>query len=137
MTGQISPPDVRWKQRFQNFKKALAQLAEFESLGQLSKFEQQGFIKSFEYTFELAWNVIKDFYEAQGELGLQGSRDAFRLAFRRGLITEGDVWMAMIQSRIQTAHTHNEIAANEVVSAVRTEYLAQFEQLRAALEHQA
>lgn len=37
--------------------------------------EEQGLIKAFEYTYELPWNTMKDFYENQGETGLQGSRD--------------------------------------------------------------
>ena len=29
--------------------------------------EKQGLIQAFEYTHELAWNVMKDFFENQGE----------------------------------------------------------------------
>ena len=126
--------DVRWRQRFSNYKKALAQLQEFLDKGQLSKFEEQGLIKAFEYTFELAWNTIKDFYESQGETNLQDSRDAIRLAFKRGLIEQGDLWMDMIQSRIQTSHTYNEDAAREVVTAITHKYITLFRQLEHALE---
>ncbi|PWU21729.1 MAG: nucleotidyltransferase [Bdellovibrio sp.] len=129
MNGKTKSPDIRWKQRFTNFKKALNQLVEFQQKGELSKLEEQGFIKAFEYTFELSWNTIKDFYESQGEVGLQGSRDAFRLAFKRGLIENGETWMAMIQSRIQTAHTHNEASAQEVVRAIRKQYVPLFQKL--------
>ncbi|MGC8744755.1 MAG: nucleotidyltransferase substrate binding protein [Verrucomicrobiia bacterium] len=58
--------------------------------------EKQGLIQSFEYTYELAWNVLKDNLQMQGETDIHGSRDAIRLAFRRGLIDEGEVWMDMI-----------------------------------------
>ena len=61
-------PDIRWQQRFSNYKKALAQLSQFIVKGNLSRLEEQGLIKAFEYTFELAWNVIKDYYEYQGGL---------------------------------------------------------------------
>ncbi len=37
-----------------------------------------------------------------------GSRDAFRLACKRDLIEEGEVWMDMIMSRALTSHTYNE-----------------------------
>ena len=84
--------DIRWKQRFSNYRKALSQLRKFIDKGQLSDLEKQGLVKAFEYTYELAWNVIKDFYEAQGETNIQGSKDAFRLAFSRGLVRDGDVW---------------------------------------------
>ena len=84
--------DTRWQQRFSNYKKAFSQLELFYEKGKdLNHLEQQGLIKAFEYTYELAWNTIKDFYESQGESGIQGSRDAIRLAFRRALIQDGDV----------------------------------------------
>jgi len=42
--------DIRWKQRFSNYQKALAQLQKFIDKGNLSELEKQGLIKSFEYT---------------------------------------------------------------------------------------
>lgn len=91
-------------------------LSKFINKGQLSELEEQGLIQAFEYTYELAWNTIKDFYEHQGETGIQGSRDAIRLAFRRKLIAHGDVWMRMIQSRALTSLTYNEDTAQDIRS---------------------
>jgi nucleotidyltransferase substrate binding protein (TIGR01987 family) len=99
--------DIRWIQRFENICKALGQLSKFIEKKELSELEEQGLIQVVEYTYELAWNTIKDFYEHQGETGIQGSRDAIRLAFRRRLIENGDAWMRMIQSRALTSHTYN------------------------------
>lgn len=82
--------------------------------GTLSRLERQGLIKAFEYTYELAWNTMKDFHESQGETNIQGSKDAIRLAFRRGLIKDGDQWMNMVQSRIETSHTYNESTAQKL-----------------------
>ena len=57
---------IRWKQRFENFNKAFEQLKEFTEISELNKFEKQGFIQCFEYTFELAWKVLKDYLEYNG-----------------------------------------------------------------------
>ena len=122
--------DIRWIQRFDNFCKALNQLSKFIDKGHLSELEEQGLIQAFEYTYELAWNTIKDFYEHQGETGIQGSRDALRLAFRRGLVQDGEVWMKMIQSRALTSHTYNEDTAQQIASEVFNEYFHQFTKLR-------
>jgi nucleotidyltransferase substrate binding protein (TIGR01987 family) len=119
--------DVRWKQRFQNFSKAMAQLQKFIDKGEnLNELEEQGMIQAFEYTFELAWNLIKDYYEFQGASNIQGSRDAFRLAYNRGLISDGDTWMKMIESRTRTSHTYNEETADEIAQAVLQQYYQLF-----------
>lgn len=123
----MSRNDIRWIQRFSNFSKALAQLSEFITKGELNKFEEQGLIQSFEYNYELSWNVIKDFFEEQGEQSILGSKDAIRLAFRRGLIENGDVWMKMVKSRVLTSHTYNESTAKEVVCSIIHDFFPAFQ----------
>lgn len=125
----MMPNDLRWIQRFQNYSKVLTQLEEFIDKGELNKFEEQRLIQSFEYNYELAWNVIKDFYENQGETNIQGSRDAFRLAFKRGLIDNGEAWMDMIKSRVLTSHTYNLETAAEIVCKIREAYYELFKLL--------
>ncbi len=126
----MSAIDIRWIQRFNNFDKAVKQLTKFIEKGDLSELEQQGLIQSFEYNYELAWNTIKDFYENQGETGIQGSRDAIRMAFKRGLIINGDIWMKMIKSRILTSHTYNEAVADEITIDIFNIYYPEFLKLQ-------
>lgn len=119
------PQDIRWKQRFQNFRKALQTLrlaSELSSQRPLSELEQQGLIQGFEFTHELAWNVLKDYLEAQGYVGIIGSRNATREAFKVGLLKDGQAWMDMIQARNQTSHTYN----TELADDVAREILARF-----------
>ena len=127
---------IRWIQRFDNYKKALLQLDKTMVLlseRPLSELEEQGVIHVFEYNYELAWNVLKDFYEYQGEQGIQGSRDAIRTAFRRGLIVDGDIWMKMIKSRSLTSHTYNEEVTKEILRDIIDNYYAQFVGLKKTL----
>lgn len=126
--------DIRWKQRLDNYSKALRQLTRFVERGELNEFEQQGLIQCFEYTYELAWNSIKDVFEAQGEVGIIGSRDAFRLAFKRGLIENGETWMEMIKSRVLTSHTYNEDVADDISRKIVTLYYPEFIRLHLRLE---
>lgn len=126
--------DIRWHQRLANFDKALAELTEALALASsrpLSKLEQQGLIQTFKYNYELAWNCIKDFYEFQGETDIQGSRDAIRLGFSRGLLADGEIWMQMIKSRALTSHTYNQETANAVALAIRSQFYPAF----VALQH--
>lgn len=129
--------DVRWIQRFNNFKKAFSQLekgVELAKSTELSDLEKEGLIQRFEYTQELAWQTIKDFYEYLGETGIQGSRDAFQIAFNRGLIDNGKVFMESIKSRNKTVHTYNEETANEIFKEIVDEYYKAFLDLKVALE---
>ncbi len=133
-TGNImAKNDIRWIQRFANYRKALLQLSRFIEKGELNELEQQGLIQSFESNYELSWNTIKDFYESQGETNIQGSRDAIRLAFRRGLIENGEAWMEMIESRTLTSHTYNEDVAVAISRAINDRYYTEFMTLQKKL----
>ena len=127
--------DIRWVQRFSNYKKALSKLSEAISYINKNRKEEntildeiikEGLIQRFEYTYEIAWNVMKDFAFYQGNSNITGSRDAIRFAFSSGLIKNGSVWMEMIVSRIKTSHTYDEAIANAIFNKVITEYYNEF-----------
>lgn len=125
--------DIRWIQRFANYKKALASLKEFIDWGDLNKLEEQGLIQAFEYTYELAWNTLRDFLQDQGHQDITGSRDAFRRAFSVGIIDDGDKWMNMLKSRNQTSHTYNEATARDIVTEIKNSYYSMFCKLETRL----
>lgn len=121
----MKPQDIRWEQRLANYSMALAQLIRAVDLAgrrPLSELEQQGLIQAFEFTHELAWNVMKDYFAFQGDSSITGSRDAIRESFNKGLITDGEGWMEMIKSRNQSSHTYNQKVAGEIVDKVVTSY---------------
>jgi len=121
--------DVRWIQRFSNYVKALRQLESAVNEARsrkLTNLEKQGVIQAFEFTHESAWNVMKDYFKYQENSSIYGSRDATREAFSNGLIHNGDVWMNMIASRNKTSHTYNEETVEEIFSAIVTEYITAF-----------
>lgn len=128
--------DIRWHQRFQNFTAALAELTlDINILSQrkLTRIEERGLIQAFEFTYELAWNVIKDFFENQNEKDIYGSKDAIRLAFKRGLIENGQVWIDMSESRIVTVHTYNKALADHIAGKIIKQYYPEFVTLQKKL----
>lgn len=126
-------PDIRWQQRFANYRKALRQLQEFLEKTNLNKLEEQGLIKAFEYTYELGWNTLRDFLQYQGEQNLIGSRDTIRRSFATGLISDGHIWMDMLESRNSTSHTYNEPTAHHIANEIRHRYAPLFEELEETL----
>lgn len=134
--------DIRWEQRFSNYRNALKKLSEaieyvqeclknddfdsFEMNEVLDEIIKEGLIQRFEYTYEMAWNVMKDYAAYQGNTDIAGSRDAIRYAFSANIITNGDKWMDMIKSRIKTSHTYNEATADEIYWKIINEYHTEF-----------
>jgi nucleotidyltransferase substrate binding protein (TIGR01987 family) len=127
--------DIRWEQRFSNYQRALSQLRKFVDKGELSELEEQGLVKAFEYTYELAWNTLKDFLEYSGQTDIYGARDAIRKAFETGLIQDGENWMDMLKSRNQTSHTYNRETAEKICQAVVKVYYPLFSRLKEKLEN--
>lgn len=122
--------DVRWKQRFSNYMRALSQLEKFIDKGNLNELEEQGLIQAFEFTHELAWNVMKDYFVYQGNILITGSRDATREAFQKGLIEDGEGWMEMIKSRNQSSHTYNKDTLVEIQGKIFSLYFKLFVMFR-------
>jgi nucleotidyltransferase substrate binding protein (TIGR01987 family) len=118
----MTTEDIRWLQRLQNFRKAMAQLDEAIALmatRELSKLEKQGVIQGFEYSYELGWNTLKDYLVWQGIVGLVGSRDTIREAFSKDLIEDGKGWMQMLADRNRTSHTYDEATAEAILHSIR------------------
>jgi nucleotidyltransferase substrate binding protein (TIGR01987 family) len=136
----VTEQDVRWLQRFSNFKKAFGQLDSAVQLCQtrdLSDLEKQGLIQAFEYTYELSWNTIRDYFRWQGNANIAGSRDAIREAFANGLVEDGEGWMRMLKDRNRTSHTYNEETAREIIENILTQYHTLFATLNNRMDQEA
>jgi len=131
--------DIRWKQRFSNYEKALNKLKNaIENYDLVYKKEpnynsdfleqlRELIIKRFELTFELAWNVMKDYATSQSIPKVNGSRDAVKAAFKLELITNYQVWFDSIESRNKATHSYDEEVANEVFFDIMDKYFSEFQ----------
>jgi len=130
-------PEKRWIQRFDNYLNVLQHLENFVATIEtrpLSVAEEFAVIKAFELVFECAWNVLKDFLQESGHSEIYGSRDAIRLAFRTGLIENGEVWFDMIKKRNTTTQAYDEEVAQAVSLVVSSEYMTEFKRFRLTFE---
>jgi nucleotidyltransferase substrate binding protein (TIGR01987 family) len=119
----------RWKQRYQNYSDAFKQLeSAVKNISEPSDLEKEVTIQRFEFTHELAWQVMKDYLEYEGIQGITGSRSASREAFKTGLITNGQTWMDMIESRNRTVHTYQEEILRNEYSKIIAHYFQAFEE---------
>ncbi len=132
--------DIRWMQRFDNYRKALRLLGQaVEIVSQrvngdeaVEDLLKEGLIQRFEYTHELAWKVMKDYAEYQGYTDIRGSRDAFRKAFEMEIITDKR-WMESIADRNLTSHNYDDETAEAIYEAVVNVYYPLFVQLESTM----
>ena len=121
--------DIRWVQRYSNFRKALAKMSEaidivaekYEWQDSIDELLKEGLIQRFEYTHELAWKVMKDYEEYQGYNNIRGSRDAIRLALQIGIIEDKE-WIETIEDRNLTSHNYDEEVAEDVFISIVNDY---------------
>lgn len=120
--------DIRWHQRYENYHKALIRLEEAANMVNICSNPEnidllkEGLIQRFEFTQELAWKVMKDYLEYQGETGISGSRDAFRKALAADLINN-PLWIDTIKTRNITSHTYDDDITSTIYDVITTQYL--------------
>ena len=118
--------DIRWKQRFQNFDRAFVLLREAleRKPEALSMLEKEGVVQRFEYTFELAWKTLKDYLEASGlVISPVTPRQVIKEAFAAKVITDGTVWIKMLDNRNLLSHTYDGMVFEEAAKAIAETYL--------------
>ena len=126
--------DIRWKQRFQNFEKALHYLEDALKIKNPDMIQKAGLIQFFEISFELSWKVMKDYLQEQGATDLQYPKEVIKTAFETELIENGHTWMKALTGRNLTSHTYNETLAEELVSEIRRLYFPMLSQLYNSLK---
>jgi nucleotidyltransferase substrate binding protein (TIGR01987 family) len=123
------PQDIRWKQRFQNFDRAVLLLREpiERDVTTLSNLEKEGTIQRFEFAVELAWKTLKDFLEHEGRvIAPVTPRNVIKEAFAARILGDGQVWIDMLDHRNLLAHTYDAVEFDKAVLAIRDRYLSAF-----------
>ncbi len=75
-------------------------------------------IQRFEFTFELAWKFLKEYFFEQG-LELNYPIDVIKEAFAVHLIDDEGIWLRMLKDRNMTSHTYNEMLADEIYVRIK------------------
>lgn len=124
----------RMRERYEDYKKALERLKE-AMLEEPTEIIIDGTIQRYEFTFELAWKIMKDYLEYNGFIdGLSSPRNIIQLAFQNKIIKNGDIWIQMMLDRNLLSHLYDEEKSREIYNNIKNNYLAEFEQLKHFLE---
>ena len=118
--------DIRWKQRYQSFDRALALLREPVDGGieRLSDLEKEGTTQRFKVALELAWKTMKHYLEDGGlVLTPLTPKNVVKEAFASHLVEDGQVWVDMLDHRNLLSHTYDRAEFQRAVEALRDRYL--------------
>lgn len=102
--------------RFDQYKNAVDRLEEVLNIYKEDdrRIIVDAMIQRFEFCVELSWKLLKDYlkYEKVGDFN--SPRSVIKESYQLNLITEGEVWLDMLDDRNLTSHTYDEIVANTI-----------------------
>lgn len=124
--------DIRWRQRFENFERAVILLREpiQQGVETLNDLEKEGVIQRFEMAVELAWKTLKDYLENAG-IAMQPvtPRSVVKEAFSARIIENGQLWIDMLDHRNLLSHTYDVETFENAVQAISLRYFPVLEHL--------
>lgn len=115
----------RWTQRHDYFQKALQQLTTgLLTYPNLNELEKDGIIQRFEFTFELAWKTLQDYFaQESGYVDVKGPRTVLKQAIQDNLLEDGHVWLQMLDNRNLLTHVYDEEESRQILADVASSYL--------------
>ena len=120
----------RLKERYEDYCKALNRLKEALEEN-ATEIVIDGTIQRYEFTFELAWKVMKDYLEYNGLTdSIASPRGVIQQAYQAEIIQNGDVWIQMMLDRNAMSHLYDEEKSREIYNNIKEKYLVQLEELK-------
>jgi nucleotidyltransferase substrate binding protein (TIGR01987 family) len=131
------PLDVRWKQRFRNFRRAfglLREALESKNIEEYSDLEREGIIQRFEYTFELGWKTFKDYLEFSGIILTEATpRKVIKECAATSIFSEAkinpEVFLDMMLARNALSHTYDFEQFKQVIVKINEQYFSELERV--------
>lgn len=119
---------LKTKIKFENFRKAFISL---KAVYLKPKTEDRAYIDAtiqrFEFTFELAWKLLKEYFAEKGII-LNYPKEILKEAFATNVINDEDIWIHMLVDRNMTSHTYDEKLADEIYKRIKI-YVPAIEEL--------
>jgi nucleotidyltransferase substrate binding protein (TIGR01987 family) len=112
---------IRFRQRLENFERAMNLLEEALSIPNPSVTERAGIVQFFEMSIELGWKVLKDYLESEG-LNPKLPKETIRVSVEAGLIPESEDWMRALTDRNMSSHLYEETVVRSIELKIRHVY---------------
>ena len=121
------------KNIFNQFKEANKRLNEALCLKDETAIKRDAVIKRFEFTFELLWKTFKRIARFE-KLECFGPKDAFKIAFKLGLIENEELFLELIDARNKTTHVYSEEEAKKIYSFIKEKAINAFAEAEKKIE---
>jgi nucleotidyltransferase substrate binding protein (TIGR01987 family) len=111
------------KRKLEDAKKAIVSLEEI-LMEKYSKIVRDATIQRFEYTFEVAWKLLKEYFYHKEGIVCNSPKSCFREAFSVGLLNEEEtvLFIQMTDDRNLTSYTYDEEIAENLYKKVKNYY---------------
>ena len=124
----------RIKELLASFSDALSRLKEsLQEDSTRSSTIIDGTIQRFEFTFELAWKLLRLILLNEG-VESNTPRAVLKEAYRAKLITEGDGWIDMLEDRNKTSHLDDEKISAAIYRKIKESHFQRLNDLRQTAE---
>ena len=124
----------RFNQKREDFYNALERLEE-SLIENPTDIIIDGCLHRFEFTFELAWKVIKSYLEYMGVVEGTGSpRETIQNGFKQGLISDGEGWIEMMLSRNALSHLYDEGESRRIYNNIKEKHIKLLRELKEKLD---
>lgn len=117
----------RLAERIADYTRAVVRLREALARPK-DEFLRDSVIQRFEFSYELAWKLLKLRLEAEG-INAATPRQAIQEALQAGFIEDGNLWSDMLRQRNLTSHTYDESLADSVYDWIAASGISAFELL--------
>ena len=110
----------RLQERIENFNKAFSILLDAVNAYKKDSsvvLTHMALVQSFEVCFELAWKVLKDYLAVNG-VSVSLPREVIKEAFYYETISDGQIWIDMLNVRNSTSHEYDIDKVNSVLPDV-------------------
>ncbi|MBQ8043259.1 MAG: nucleotidyltransferase substrate binding protein [Clostridia bacterium] len=116
--------------KYENYSNALLRLKEALEIVEPDEVQIDGIIQRFEFTFELAWKVLKEYLEYIGiNDDVYGPRGVLKAAFAEGLIYDGDTWMKILEATNNMSHRYSYDESRKIYLDIKNTYVTLLENL--------
>ncbi len=120
----------RFTERIENFNKAFNIYQEAVKAYDPNKvLTHMALVQTYEICFELAWKCLKDYLKEKG-IEANYPTDVIKEAFNKNTITDGQLWIDMLNARNSTSHEYNIEKVGKYLTEISTTYFEEVKKFK-------